>query len=316
MNIDAAQHRDALMPRPPEGMGKGLLLAVLAHVLLIAALSFAVNWRASEPAGVEAELWAALPQVAAPRANEPEPAPAPVKRAAPAVVAPPPPPPAPAPAPRVPDAQIAIEKAEQAKREAARKEEAQRERDRREEAERKQEQREAAQREQQAREKAELERKKKEQAELDRKKKQEAEQQAELERKKKEQAEQQAQALEAQRQANLKRITGMAGASGDERSTGSAMQSAGPSAGYAGRIRARIKPNIVFADTLAGNPVASVEVRVAPDGTITSRRIAKSSGVPAWDEAVLRAIDRTEVLPRDTDGRVPPLMSLEFRPRD
>jgi colicin import membrane protein len=31
---------------------------------------------------------------------------------------------------------------------------------------------------------------------------------------------------------------------------------------------------------------------------------------------VLRAIDRTEILPRDTDGRVPALMTIEFRPRD
>jgi len=31
---------------------------------------------------------------------------------------------------------------------------------------------------------------------------------------------------------------------------------------------------------------------------------------------VLRAIDKTEILPRDTDGRVPSPMQLEFRPRD
>ena len=34
------------------------------------------------------------------------------------------------------------------------------------------------------------------------------------------------------------------------------------------------------------------------------------------DEAVLRAIDKTEVLPRDTDGRVPPSLEISFRPRD
>ena len=33
-------------------------------------------------------------------------------------------------------------------------------------------------------------------------------------------------------------------------------------------------------------------------------------------EAVLRAIDRTAVLPRDDDGRVPPSMLIGFRPRD
>ena len=34
------------------------------------------------------------------------------------------------------------------------------------------------------------------------------------------------------------------------------------------------------------------------------------------DDAVLRAIDKTEVLPRDTDGRVPSSFEISFRPRD
>ena len=58
------------------------------------------------------------------------------------------------------------------------------------------------------------------------------------------------------------------------------------------------------------------EVKVAPDGTILSRKIVQSSGNKAWDDAVLRAIDKTEVLPRDTDGRVPPVLVLGFRPLD
>ena len=56
-------------------------------------------------------------------------------------------------------------------------------------------------------------------------------------------------------------------------------------------------------------------VSIAPDGTITSRKITKSSGVKSWDDAVLRALDRTEVLPRDTDGRVHSPLIMEFRPR-
>jgi colicin import membrane protein len=38
--------------------------------------------------------------------------------------------------------------------------------------------------------------------------------------------------------------------------------------------------------------------------------------VKEWDETVLRAIDRTEVLPRDVDGRVPSTMVIAFRPKD
>jgi colicin import membrane protein len=40
-----------------------------------------------------------------------------------------------------------------------------------------------------------------------------------------------------------------------------------------------------------------------------------SSGHREWDEAVLRAIDRTGTLPRDADGRVPPVIEITFRPR-
>ena len=47
-----------------------------------------------------------------------------------------------------------------------------------------------------------------------------------------------------------------------------------------------------------------------------SQRLVKSSGNKAWDEAVIKAIIRTETMPRDVDGRVPTLMILEFRPRD
>lgn len=81
--------RDALIPRNPDGLGRGLGLALLVHSLLLVALAFSVNWRSSNPAGVEAELWAAVPQIAAPRAVEPEPTPQPQ----PKKVEPPPPPP-------------------------------------------------------------------------------------------------------------------------------------------------------------------------------------------------------------------------------
>jgi len=111
-------------------------------------------------------------------------------------------------------------------------------------------------------------------------------------------------------------MQGLAGATGGENSTGTALKSSGPSASYAGRLVARIKPNITYPGDVVGNPRAEVEVKVGADGTIMSRRIVQSSGNKAWDEAVLRAIDKTEVLPRDTDGRVPPVIVLGFRPLD
>ncbi|MBS0441435.1 MAG: cell envelope integrity protein TolA [Proteobacteria bacterium] len=269
--------RDALIPRNPDSVGRGLAMALAVHALLLIAIAFGVSWRSSNPAGVEAELWAAVPQIAAPKPVEPEPTPQPVKK-----IEPPPPPPK-VETPRQDDAQIAIERA---KREEQKRKEEQRRED---ELKR--------QKEEQQRKLAEAEKLKKEQAE----------------QKKREAAE--AAAAQAQRQKQLERMAALAG-DGAPNATGTAAKSAGPSASYAGRIKARILPNIVFPDSVSGNPQATVEVKAGPDGTIIGRRLLKSSGVPAWDEAVLRAIDKTEVLPRDTDGRVPSSFEISFRPRD
>lgn len=281
------KRRDLLMPRRPDRMGRGAALAVLAHTLLIVALAFGVSWRSQEPAGVSAELWAATPQIAAPAAVEPTPKPAPKPEP------PPPPPPKaaePPPKPAPNEAQIAIEKekAERARQEAERKE-----------LERK---------EQERKERERLERLEREKAE-----KLAAQKEREKELKRQKEEEQQ---LAKLCEENLKRVLGEAGGTGAPSSTGTAAREAGPSASYAGRIKARIKPNIIVTDDIPGNPTATVDVRVGPDGTIISHRLLKSSGVGAWDEAVLRAIDKTGQLPRDVDGRVPSAMVIEFRPRE
>jgi colicin import membrane protein len=306
--------QESLRPPSRDNPRLGVLMSALAHAGLITALTLGVQWRNEEPAGVEAELWAATPQIAAPRA---EPPPEPVKQLV-ATPAPPPPPAAVKPPPPPPpdtsqrDADIALEKAkaQQAKLDKARQEEAdQRARDKR-------------QREEKAAKEAKLrqERLDKEQQEKERQDKLKA---AQAEQRKQEQLQQQkaekaaqaeAQRLKDQREAQLRRMTEQLGGTGAANSTGTAARDAGPSAGYAGRIKARIKPNVVLTDEVSGNPVAEVEVRVAPDGTIIGRRIVKSSGNKAWDDTVLRAIDRTGVLPRDTNGRVEPTMIISFRP--
>ena len=112
----------------------------------------------------------------------------------------------------------------------------------------------------------------------------------------------------------LKRMMGQMDA--PPNATGTGARSAGPSANYAGRIIARLKPNLVLTDSIPGNPEVVVTIRCAPDGTILSRRISKSSGSPAWDDAVVRAIDRTGQLPRDTDGRIPDPIELAWHPQD
>jgi len=310
---------DDLRPRQPGGLTRAAGLALLAHALLLVALSLGVSWRSKEPPTLEAELWAEVPQAAAPKPVEPEPA----------TVTPrtePPPPPTPAPRetpPPEPDAaaqrEADIAREQQAQRAAEEREARERQVRKRDAEKREAERLAAAKRAEEKRaEDKRLEDKRQADSRAAREKEQADKERAERlegEKLRKAEAERLAR-TEALRAETLKRITGQAGATGAPSSTGSATQSAGPSASYAGRIKARIKPNITFTDEVGGNPVATVEVKVAPDGTIVGRRLTQSSGVKAWDEAVLRAIDKTEVLPRDVDGRVPPSMLIDFRPRD
>lgn len=305
--MHAAADRPEFAPPPARGLLRAYVLAVLAHVLLVLALMHGLRWqREAQDAGVEAELWAAVPQQAAPKA---EPAP-PVPPAPPPqpVVKAPPPPPAPEPPARR-DADIAIEREKQ-KRELEKQKQAELERERLE-------QRRKA--EAQKKREEELARKKQEQAKVAEAKQAEAKRRAAEEQERKARQQQQAvldeKKREAQRQENLKRMQGMAGGTGAPSSEGTAARSAGPSASWAGRVVARVRPNIVFTDTVSGNPKADVEVRTSPDGTIVGMKLVRSSGVKAWDDAVLRALEKTEVLPRDVDGRVPSPVVIEFRPR-
>jgi colicin import membrane protein len=265
-------------------------MALGIHGLLVLALAWGVAWQTETEVVLEAELWSRLPQQAAPRAVEPPPpppAPAPAPRPAP----PPPAPPAPT------QAEIAVQRAQQQR---------QLEEQRRAEEARRQAERQAAER--QAAERRAAEERRQQEA----RRAEQARQQAERER---QERDQQA-LLEADRQRNLERIMGQAGATGSPPATGTAMQSAGPSPTYAGRLVAAIRPNILFTDTAPGNPRAEVELRVAPDGRIISVRLRQSSGFSSWDNAVLRAIERTGRLPADENGRIPSTIILGFRPLD
>lgn len=326
----AGKSLSAFAPPPEPARARSYVLAAAAHVLLFAGLGLVTRWTTQDTeVSAEAELWAAVPRQAAPKlqAPEPEPAPDPVPEPTPEPAPLPAPPPPPAPAPPKPappeqddarEAEIALQKRQA--REKAEKAEMQRkaalekERLDKQKAEKARAEKEKAEKEKAARERKAREDKARE----DKARQEQAKRQAEAEKKKKEeaQAKADAQRAEALRQENLRRMQGLANATGGENATGTAERSAAPSASYAGRLVARIRPNISFPGEVAGNPRAEVEVRTAPDGTILSRRIVTSSGNRAWDDAVLRAIDKTEVLPRDTDGRVPPVIVLGFRPLD
>lgn len=300
----AVHMRDAdLQPRSAGGGWQGITLSILVHAGLIAALLWGFRWSQPTVDVVAAELWAAVPQSAGP----PPPPPPPAPTAAPA----PPPKPAPVVTPKPPaqqqaDADIALEKARKAKAEEERAEKLRADKLKAEKAQAEKDARDKRQKEERERlEKAEKA-EKAAKAERDPKAKLEADKRA------KAAADQE---LAKQREQNLARMMGQLGGAGPAQ-TGATGSAGAPSASYAGRLVAAIKPNIVFAETLPGNPAAEVEVRAGPGGTILGRTLVKSSGHPEWDEAVLRAIDRTGTLPRDVDGRVPPRLTITFRPRD
>lgn len=293
--MSIARERLEFAPPPTPGLVRAVLMAVLAHGLLAGVLTAGIQWRReTPPVTVQAEIWSALPQEAAPPEPEPvpvEPTPTPTPEPEPA----PPPPiekPVPPPAP-----DIALEK-EKARLKKERAEKLERE---------KKLEKEKALKEKEKQERLDKEK----QAKLAKDKKQ-------LEDKKAKQAleAKENKKLEELRQQNLKRMAGLAGGTGGPNDTGTAVRASGPSPGYAGRIKARIRPNVTFTDTVAGNPVVEVEIRTSPDGTILSQKISKSSGVPSWDNAVLRGIEKTEVLPKDVDGTVPTRMTIVYSLRD
>lgn len=304
-------------PPPPEGTARSVGAALVVHALLVVALTAGIQWKQDNSLSVEAELWSAVPMAAAPKLVEveaPPPPPAPKPEPTPKPVVKPPEPPAPN-----RDAEIALAKKkkieDEKKLQDAMKAEERRKEELKKETEKK------------AKAKIEEDKRKKEEERKDKEKKEKEKERAEKERKEKDAKKQQeqkdskaaaeeAKKLEAIRKENMKRMAGLAGATGGENATGTALKASGPSDSYGGRIRARIKPNITFADDVMGNPAAEVEVRCAPDGTIVSRKLLKSSGNTAWDNAVLKAIDKTEILPRDTDGRVHSPLLLVFRPKD
>ena len=289
--MQAAAQRLEFAPPPTRGLVRAIGLAILAHAFLLAALTWGVRWkREAVLVSAQAELWAAVPQEAAPKAAPEPPAPVVPPPAAP-VVTPPPAPVLPKVQPPAPD--ITLERERKLREQKLARQQA----------------------EQEKREKLLREAEKKKQLETqlaaDRKK-----QELEIQRKDALKQQQAAARLEAQRKENLARMAGLAGSTGAATATGTAAQSAGPSASYAGRVVGRVRPNIVFTESPAGNPTAVVEVRTAPDGTITGRKLIKSSGMRAWDDAVMKALEKTDSLPRDVDGRVPPVLELNMRPRD
>lgn len=265
-----------------------LLAAALAlgvHVLFVLMLVFGVSWQTHHPEAVMVDLWETLPDTPPPPAR-PRPPP-PVKAPKPAPVAPTPrpvekePPP-----PKTPD--IALEKK---KAEAVRLKKLQA--------------MQAA--EEKARAEAAKALREKQQAEQKR--------QALLRQMEEEDLKQRVAAEAAANEARLARLT-QAQAAANKRQA----EVASVVGQYRDQISAKVRGNTRLPDNLKGNPEVRCLVKLLPTGEVVSVRVTKSSGNPAYDDAVVRAIEKSSPLPlptdRDARAAFVPELSFVHRPKE
>jgi colicin import membrane protein len=295
-----------MQPPRERGTWRAMALAILIHGLLLALLLHGINWQNSAPAGAEAELWTPDQTTSLqPPAAPPTPAP---------VVTPP-----------APDAaEIALQQAKQ--REAAQQQTEAASRARQKKLQQEAEQRLQQQRAEQAKlaQQAKLEQQTKleQQAQLEQQKIQQqtkiAEKKTTEEALKIQQAKEQAkEKLDRARAAHLAALKGMANNSVNRdglAATGPGVGSGGNgSAGYADKVRRKVLPNIVFGGSTQDNPETVVTVGCAPDGTVLDAHLTRSSGNSAWDDAVVRAVQKSSPMPRDTNGSAPRTFTITFK---
>lgn len=70
---------------------------------------------------------------------------------------------------------------------------------------------------------------------------------------------------------------------------------------YASKIRGKIRGNIVLPPNLQGNPEAIFEISQLPSGEVLDVKQKRSSGNPALDAAIERAIRKSSPLPKPDD---------------
>ena len=73
---------------------------------------------------------------------------------------------------------------------------------------------------------------------------------------------------------------------------------------YIDRIKLKVRGRVVVPPNIPGNPTAIYSVTLLPGGEVLDIRLIKSSGVPAYDAAVERAIRAADPLPVPSDSEL------------
>ena len=281
--------------RPAPRLAAGVL-ALGVHAVFVLLLVFGVSWQTQRPAPVMVDLWETLPKVAPPAAVKPAepPLPPPLKTPAPAKAAPAPKPAVDEPPPpRAPDIALEKKKAEADRLQKLKAIQAEEEKARAEAA----------------RVEAEVARKAHEKQLAEQKKRELLRQMEEedlMRRMADEEAASEALAMKqaAARAAAGKRQTEVARVVGQHRD----------------QISAKVRGNTRLPDNLKGNPEVRCAVRLLPTGEVQSVRVTQSSGNAAYDEAVVRAIEKSSPLPlpadRDARAAFVPELSFVHRPKE
>ena len=137
----------------------------------------------------------------------------------------------------------------------------------------------------------------------------------EMQKRLQEQLAQEQRALDQQRQERLLRELLAAQQADAARKASAARASA--LGEYIGRIQAKVRGNWILPQDLQGNPEAIFLVIQLPTGEVLSTKLLKSSGNPAYDTAVERAILKSSPLPLPSDRSLfDRELKLTFRPRD
>ena len=263
-----------------------LLLAAAVHILLVGALFFSVQWRSQAPTAVAVEVWR----------SGPAPLPAPIIKPEPLPEPPPPPPPPkvepkPEPKPLPPKVETPPIKPDIAvKEEKKKKEEPKKPEPKPVEV-------------------------KKEEPKKEEPKKPEPDRREDL-------AEALARDLKQVQQQKAVHDQ-RARADAELRQLGQAQAELAASAlqrglaSYMDKIRGKIKGNIVLPPGIKGNPEGIFDVTQLPTGEIINVKISKSTGNRALDEAIERAIRKSDPLPLpDQPGLFKRELKLKYRPFD
>lgn len=283
--------------RPARNLAAGAM-ALGVHALFVLLLVFGVSWQTQHPAPVMVDIWDALPPLPSP-APRPRPEvapPAPVKLPEPVKVEPAPPSQAEAkevPLPKAPD--IALEK-KKADAERLQKLKTMQEIEEKALADAAHAEAEAIRkvREKQLadQKKRELLRQMEEEDLMQRMANEEAASEARLLK----QAE--ARAAAGKRQIEVERAVGQ----------------------HRDMISAKVRGNTRLPGLLKGNPEVRCLVKLLPTGEVQSVQVTQSSGNAAYDEAVVRAIEKSSPLPlpadRDARAAFVPELSFVHRPKE